>query len=397
LRTKRESHPAVDTVYSFHYDDDQQRAMADAIEQLCRAHASDAEIAGWDAEKRFPKEAMRALATAGWAGLLVPRDYGGAGGTMTDLVCVHRSLAKRSLALAQAFYSLWVLAAELINRIGDRSQRNRWLPSLARGELYIAFALTEPGSGSDAAALRTTARRVDNRFVVDGQKVFITGAVVADAIVTVARTDPPGNTKSGLSLLMIDRSLPGVTVRPMAKLGLHALDLCEVFLDGVEVGVENLLGPIDEGWAVLRSGLAIERLLLAALSVGATADVLARSCTYACQREAFGRPIGAFQLVLDKLVEMRLALEAGDLLTWRAARSIDGGRTADVEASLAKLHATRSYVDATREGTQIFGGYGFSDEYPMARHYRDSKYLEIGGGTSEIQKVIIGRSMGLGR
>jgi alkylation response protein AidB-like acyl-CoA dehydrogenase len=383
-------------VYRLCYDTDQQRAMAEAIDELCRVHASDAEVAAWDAEKRFPAEAMQALADAGWAGLAITQEYGGAGGTMRDLVSVHRALARHSLALGQAYYSLWVLAAEAIHRLGDESQRRRWLPAIARGQSYIAFALTEPGAGSDAAAVRTTARRVGTRFVVEGQKVFITGAAVADAILTVVRTGPEASSRSGLSLLLIDPSAPRVSVRPMGKLGLHALDLCEVFLDGVEVPGDGLLGPLDGGWTAVRSGLATERLLLAALSVGAAADVLERSCAYARQREAFGRPIGTFQLVLEKLVEMRLALEAGDLLTWRAAQRVDAGHAADIDASLAKLHATRSYVDATREGTQVFGGYGFSSEYPMARHYRDAKYLEIGGGTSEIQKVIIGRSMGLG-
>jgi alkylation response protein AidB-like acyl-CoA dehydrogenase len=159
----------------------------------------------------------------------------------------------------------------------------------------------------------------------------------------------------------------------------------------------SLLGPAGEAGPALRARLARERVLLAAVSVGACAQVLELSLAHARTREAFGEPIGSFQLVLDKLVEMRLALEAADLLTWRAAAGIDAGRGAEVEASLAKLHATRSYVSAAREGIQVYGGYGFTEEYPLARHYRDSKYLEIGGGTSEIQKVIIGRSMGIGR
>jgi alkylation response protein AidB-like acyl-CoA dehydrogenase len=341
---------------------------------------------------------MSALAAAGWAGLAVPAEYGGTGGSSTDLVCVHRALARHSLALAQAYYSLWVLGADAIARLGDEHQRQRWLPAIARGEARVAFALTEPDSGSDAAALRTAARRDGDHFVVNGQKVFITGAQVADVIVTAVRTDHATDDKrEGLSLLLIDPAGAGVTRRPLSKLGLKALDLCEVFFDEVRVAEEDVLGPLDEGWAALRPGLALERLLLAAISVGATADVLELSAVHAGERVTFGQPIGSHQLVLDKLVEMRLALEAGDLLTWRAAEGVDAERPSDIDASLAKLHATRSYVSATREGVQIFGGYGFTDEYPIARHYRDAKYLEIGGGTSEIQKLIIGRSMGVGR
>jgi alkylation response protein AidB-like acyl-CoA dehydrogenase len=396
--------PSADTTaarasaYRLEFDTDEQRRMSEAIDALCARHAGPEEVAAWDAEERYPESAMRALAEAGWAGLAVPPEYGGGGGSMADLVCVHRALARHSLALAQAYYSLWVLGTEALTRLGSDAQRARWLPAIAGGEARVAFALTEPGSGSDAAALRTAARRTDGGFVVDGQKVFVTGARVADVIVTMARTQPDaGDRRDGLSLLLLDPAAPGVTMRPLSKLGLKALDLCEVFLDEVEVGADALLGPLDEGWAALRPALAGERLLLAAISVGASAQVLELSCDYAREREAFGRRIGDHQLVLDKLVEMRVALEAGDLLTWRAARSADGGAAAaGVDAAVAKLHATRAYVSATREGTQIFGGYGFTNEYPLARHYRDAKYLEIGGGTSEIQKLVIGRSMGLG-
>jgi alkylation response protein AidB-like acyl-CoA dehydrogenase len=384
--------------YVFRYASDEQRRMAEAIDAVCRIHASPQAVDAWDRDERFPSAAMDALAAAGWAGLAVPREYEGAEGSAADLVCVHRTLARHSLALAQAYYSLWVLGAEAIARLGDEEQKRSWLPRIARGEAYVAFALTEPESGSDAAALRTRARLTSGRFTVDGQKVFITGAAVADVIVTVARTsDASADSHSGLSLLLVDPRAEGVTTRPLSKLGLKALDLCEVFFDAVEVPEENMLGPVDAGWEALRPGLASERLLLAAVSVGAMAHVLELSLAHARDRVAFGKQIGAYQLILDKLVEMRLALEAGDLLTWRAAESVDAGLPAEIDASLAKLHATRSYVSATREGAQVFGGYGFTDEYPIARHYRDAKYLEIGGGTSEIQKLIIGRSMGVGR
>ncbi|MBS1879492.1 MAG: acyl-CoA/acyl-ACP dehydrogenase [Actinobacteria bacterium] len=371
--------------------------MAEAIDELCRRHASPDAVAGWDAEGRYPAEAMRALAEAGWAGLPVPEQHGGSGGSMMDLVVVLRALGRHSLALAQAYYSLWVLGAEAFSRLGDERQQAEWMPRIVAGEALVAFALTEPGAGSDAAALRTAARSSDGGFVVDGQKVFITGAAVADVIVTAVRTQPAGdNPRQGISLLLIDPRAEGVTVRPLSKLGLKALDLCEVFLEDVRVPERDVLGPLDEGWSALRPGLAGERLLLAAICVGATANVLELALEHAGARETFGRPLGHNQLILDKLVEMRLALEAGDLLACRAAVAVDDGRPADVDASLAKLHATREYVTATREGVQIFGGYGYTNEYPVARHYRDAKYLEIGGGASEIQKLIVGRSMGLG-
>jgi alkylation response protein AidB-like acyl-CoA dehydrogenase len=396
LTARPTSSGARTRTYTLGFATDEQRSMAEAIDALCARHASPDEVATWDREERYPAAAMAALAEAGWAGLAVPVEYGGTGGSMMDLVVVHRALARHSLALAQAYYSLWVLGADAIARLGDEAQRAEWLPRIASGEALVAFALTEPGSGSDATALRTAARRDGDDFVVDGQKVFITGADVADVIVTTARTSGATGDRSGLSLLLVDPKDPGVTLRRLSKLGLKALDLCEVFLEGARVPAGGVLGPLGDGWSALRPGLAGERLLLSAICVGAGAHVLELACEHARDREAFGRPIAEFQLVLDKLVEMRLALEVADLLTCRAADGVDAGRPSPVDASLAKLHSTRSYVTATREGAQVFGGYGFINEYPIARHYRDAKYLEIGGGTSEIQKLIIGRSMGLG-
>jgi len=225
--------------------------------------------------------------------------------------------------------------------------------------------------------------------------VFITGAAIADRIVTVTRTTPSDRRQAGLSLLLIDPRQAGVTIRPLAKLGLKAIDLCEVFFDDVAVPAEDVIGEPDEAWRTLSLGLAKERLLLAAICVGAIRDVVAQATAHAKERTAFGHPIGHFQMVAEKLVRMRVAADAAALLTKRAAELVDAGQPAATEASIAKLFASEAYVSATRAGTQVFGGYGFTTEYPVARHYRDAKYLEIGGGTSETQVVIIARSMGL--
>ncbi|HYM58931.1 MAG TPA: acyl-CoA dehydrogenase family protein [Solirubrobacteraceae bacterium] len=372
-----------------------QCAMVDALDALCRAHVTPDYVKRCDAAESYPREAMAALAEAGWGGLPVDEWHGGAGGSATDLVVVHETLARHSLAVAQAYYSLWVLGAELLGRVGTQAQRAEWLPRLAAGEANIAFALTEPGSGSDAAALRTRAVREDGCYRVNGQKVFITGAAVADRIVTAVRTTPSERRQDGLSLLLIDPRSEGVTVRPLSKLGLKAIDLCEVFFDDVSVPAEDLIGEPDDGWHTLSLGLAKERLLLGAICVGAMRDVLTQATAHAKEREAFGHPIGQFQMVAEKLVRMRVAADAAELLVMRAAELLDAGQPADVEASTAKLFATEAYVSATRAGTQVFGGYGFTNDYPVARHYRDAKYLEIGGGTSEMQIVIIARSMGL--
>jgi alkylation response protein AidB-like acyl-CoA dehydrogenase len=373
-----------------------QAAIVDAIDRLCGEFVTQKHCEQWDRERTFPFEAMDALAANSWAALAVPVAYGGEGASAQDLSVVHQALARHSLAVAQAYYSLWVLGADAIHRLGTAEQRTTWLPRIAAGQARIAFALTEPGSGSDAAGLCTQARPDGDHYVVSGQKVFITGAAVADRIVTAVRTSRSDRRQAGITLLMIDPSLPGVTVRRLSKVGLRAIDLCEVFFDDVRVPAADVLGAVDDGWRQLSTGLAKERLYLAAISVGAMCDIVEKVQAHALQREAFGKPIGAHQLIGAKIVNIRVAADAAAGLLARAAELTEADTSdAVAAASVAKLFATEAYVSAARAGTQVFGGYGFTEDYPIARHYRDCKYLEIGGGTSEIQTIVIGRSMGL--
>lgn len=389
--------PQFPIIPALGFESPDQQAMAAAVAELCARHMPESYLRECDRELRYPDAAMDALAQAGWAGLAVPEEYGGTGGSARDLAVVHRTIARSGLAPAQAYFSLWALGAEAIQRLGSDAQRAEWLPRVAEGRAKIAFALTEPGSGSDAAALRARAEQRGDRLVLNGQKVFITGAAVADTIITAVRTAPPSpKTGKGISLLLVDPRAPGVTVRKLEKIGLRSLDLCEVFLDDVEVPVEAVLGRRDRGWEDLRAGLANERMLVGAICVGAMHQILDLCVSYAKEREAFGQPIGSFQMVASRIVRLRVAMDAADLLVSRAAAAIDEGRPdAAVLAAVAKLHATEAYVSATRDGVQVFGGYGFTEDYPVARHYRDAKFMEIGGGTSEIQTMIIARGMGL--
>ena len=374
----------------------EQQAMVAAVDALCDRHVSDSDSAQWDRDEQFPTKPMDALAEGGWSGLAVPPAYDGSGASAADLAVVHQALARRNLALAQAYYSLWVLGADAISRLGRDDQRQEWLPRIANGSALIAFALTEPSSGSDAATLRTKATRDGNSYVVNGQKVFITGAAVADTIITAVRTSNGAQPHDGITLMMIDPRAEGVSLRRLSKMGLRSLDLCEVFFDDVRVGADMVLGAHDRGWPLLREGLAKERLFLAAISLGALCDVIGRSLDYATTREVFGRPIGSHQMIGSKIVRARVAADAAGGLIRNTAATVDrDGAGAAVDAAVAKLFATEAYVDAARDGVQILGGYGYTEELPMARHYRDCKYLEIGGGTSEIQTIVIGRSMGL--
>lgn len=373
-----------------------QAAIVEALDSLCVKVITDEYLQELDREARFPTEAMKALAGAGWAELCVPVDDGGQGASAAQLCLVLETIARHSLAVAQAVYSLWIMGGEALARLGTAEQRARWLPGVARGSGLVAMALTEPGSGSDAAALRTVAVRDGDEYVVDGQKVFTTGAAVADVILTSVRTASRSRRQEGLTTLLIEPDAPGVTIRKIPKMGLKAIDLCEIYLDGVRVPESAVLGTPDQGWSGLLEGLAKERLFLAAISVGALRDVLELSLAHAKDRSAFGRPIASHQLVADKLVEMRVAVDTGRGLVQRAAELVDRDHPdARTAAAVAKLSTTRSYISSCREGVQVFGGYGFTDEYPISRHYRDCKYLEIGGGTSEIQKILIARSLGV--
>jgi alkylation response protein AidB-like acyl-CoA dehydrogenase len=367
----------------------------DALAQFAERHLPDEYLLACERAKRYPAEAMEALAADGWAAVPVPEEYGGSAGTLVDLVSIHEALAYHSLTVSQAYFSLWVLGAGLLSREGTPTQKQHWLPRIAAGEANIAFALTEPGSGSDAAAMRTAGRQTDHGLVVTGQKTLITGAQQAQMIITAARTDPTRHRHAGISLVMVDPRAEGVTVRDIAKIGLPSIDLCEVYYDDAPVLDDGVVGTLHEGWTALRTGLAVERILLGAIAVGCTERILQEATRYAKERTAFNAKIGSFQMISEILVRMRIGLEAARHLVNDAAMAVNRGEEAVTKAAIAKLFATEGYVSAARAGSQVFGGYGFTEEYVVGRHYRDCKYLEVGGGTTQTQIIIIARDMGL--
>lgn len=373
-----------------HEDD---RDLLVGLSELCGKEITEERMRALDESAAYPHEVMNTLAQQGWSSLVVPEQHGGATTSSLTLAAVHEELSAHSLAVGQAYFSMWVLGAEYVARLGTPEQKNHWLPRVLSGESRIAFAMTEPSAGSDAAALQSRATVTDQGFVLSGQKVFITGAAVSDLIIVACRT---GGDRSAISLLLVDPRQAGVSIRKLSKIGLRSIDLCEVFLDDVEVPRDQLLGDLHGGWGHMRPGLARERLLLAAISAGGLRDVWQQSVAYATERTSFGRRIGDQQMIAKKLVDMQISLEASYGLIRTAAEQFDAGHpAAATTASMAKVFASEAYATATREGIQIFGGYGFTDEYPVSRHYRDCKYLEIGGGTSEIQRIIVARAMGL--
>jgi alkylation response protein AidB-like acyl-CoA dehydrogenase len=285
------------------------------------------------------------------------------------------------------------LGARPVSEYGTDDQKEQWLPDLVTGRRLAAFGLTEPGGGSDAGATATKAVRDGAEWVIDGAKTFITnsGTDITSLVSVTARTD------DGVSAVIVPAGTPGLTVEPAyRKMGWHASDTHGLVLEDCRVPAENLLGEPGRGFAQFLSTLDDGRVAIAALAVGLIAGCLDECVRYANERTAFGRPIGSYQAIAFKCADMATSLETSRLATYHAAALRDAGRPFKREAAIAKLHATEAAVTATREATQVFGGYGFIDETPVARFYRDAKILEIGEGTSEMQRLVISRDLGLG-
>ena len=342
-----------------------------------------------DERAEYPFELYEKMAELGWLGLPFPEKYGGSGGSAVDVAILVEELARGMLAAAQVFGAVLYVGGP-INQLGSEQQRQRWLPPMIRGELQLAFGLSEPGSGSDAAALATKAQRRGDRYVLDGSKIFCSRAHIADYILVAARTDPEADKHRGISLLMVPRKQPGVHVRLLDKLGVKAIGTCEVVFDGAEAPADHLLGEENAGWKQLVTCLALERFYMAAMCTGGIAAVLDLATEYTRQREQFGKPIGKFQAIQHKLADMYTDLQASRLLTYQCAWLTSRGRAGGLEGSAAKVFSSEAYMRAAHQGMQLMGGYGYMMEFDMQRHFRDAKLMEIGGGTSEIHRNIMG-------
>lgn len=342
----------------------------------------------------FPWENLRALAKLGVLGMAVPEEYGGVGLPVLDTALVLEEIAKGCYVTAMAVLGEVGVQTRIIATYAPEHIRRRILPSVVAGDCILAICMTEPDAGTDVASYKTNTDIVGDKLRLNGVKTLISRANEAGMFVVFTRINKqPG--RAGIGCVLVEKDTPGFSVsgtfHTMGGENLH-----EVRFENCELPLENLVVR-DDGFVRLLTAFNTQRCLNPSISLGLAEGAFEEAVRYAREREAFGRPIGEFQHVADKLVEMRVALTATDLLVDAAAAAIDAGNAgATVSASIAKLHASRSYADAAREGVQVFGGYGYTEEYPVARHYRDAKFMEIGGGTSEIQKVVIARSLGLG-
>ncbi|HTF46390.1 MAG TPA: acyl-CoA dehydrogenase family protein [Pseudonocardia sp.] len=358
------------------------------VDRHVRPLVEPAEAAG-----QFPAELWKQLGAAGLLGLVTPDAYGGADGDSLAVALLAEELARASGGIAvTALVSAYMAAPHLVRR-GAPAQRDRWLAPLAAGEAVAAIAVTEPGTGSDVARVSTTARFTPDGWVLNGRKMFITNAGLADVLVVAARTGDAG--RAGLSLFLVERGTAGLGLgRPLPKMGWHSSDTREVLLDDLALPTDALLGTENRGFYQIMEGFQLERVALAAMGIGHAAECLDLARNYAGQREAFGEPLTHLQTIRHRLAAMEVELEAARLVTYQAAARLDAAhpdaaRSVARAKYLAAISANRIVDDAV----QLFGGAGFVEESPVARHYRDARILRIGGGTDEIQLEILTRGM----
>jgi len=345
-----------------------------------------------DRTGRYPQELIRELGGLGLTGVCIPEEYGG-GGMDTISYCI----AIEEVARAEAGLSVVLsvnnsLVCYPIFAFGTEAQKRVYLPDLARGRKLGCYCLTEPTSGSDAASLRTTAQDDGDHWVLNGTKVFVTNGVEAEVVIIYARTEAGSTGSRGISAFIADKGVPGLSVGKIEhKLGIHASSTCEIVLEECRLPKDRLLGERDKGFRIAMATLDGGRIGIAAQALGIARAAMEDAITYAKERRQFGRPIAEFQATQWKLADMATRIRAGRLLMYKAAWIRDRGRRHTQEASMAKLFASETAMWAATQAVQIYGGYGYIQDYPVERHFRDAKITEIYEGTSEVQRIVIAR------
>jgi alkylation response protein AidB-like acyl-CoA dehydrogenase len=366
-----------------------------AVKALARDFA-DREIApnaiAWDRAESVDRAIVKKLGAVGFLGLTIDERYGGSGGDHLAYCLVTEELGRGDSAVRGIVSVSLGLVAKSIAHWGSEEQRQTWLPRLTSGEAVGCFGLTEPGTGSDAANLTTRAVRDGDAYVITGSKMFITNGTWADVVLLFARTGGPGH--KGVSAFLVPTETPGLTRREIhGKLGLRGQATAEIVLDGVRVPAAAMLAPEGKGFSVAMSALAKGRMSVAAGCVGIAQACLDAAVAYAGQREQFGAPIAGRQLVQELLADIAVDVDAARLLTWRVADRIDRGLPFATESSTAKLYASEAAVRCANNALQVFGGYGYIDEYPAGKLLRDARVMTLYEGTSQIQKLLIGRAL----
>jgi len=376
---------------------EEQLQIRDLANEFFKREVSREMIREADEHGIYPREIIKKLADIGLWSMMIPQEYGGEGRGMLDYVVFMERAGYHYLAVAliQIRVASWGFSSLL--KYGNEEQKREILPKIASGDAIIAIGLTEPNAGSDASATQTMAVADGDDYIINGTKMWCSSANIADYIVLATRTNTEVKKQAGLSVFILrpkDIS-KGLTIRKIPKLGTNVVASCEVNLENVRVSKKDMLGELDHGWPVITSALEHERISVGAANSGGGQRCVDDAVAYAKQRKQFGQPIGSFQMVQHKLVEAQALVEAARLFTYQAGYMYSKGMRCVREASLAKLYGARAYFGAAHDGIQVMGSYGYSKEYDMERHFRDARLFEIGGGTSEIVRLLIAREMGL--
>lgn len=371
-----------------------QRRIRESVLDLLEKVLPRAQIMKLDEAEQFPAEAYQALADAGWMGLPFPEEHGGMALGYKDLTIMIETLAYYWNGISSSYLTTVVLGGGHIKLYGNEAQKARFIPKIISGDLKLAFALTEPQAGSDAAAIQTRAVRQGDEWVINGAKIYTTGAHVADYLVVATKTDPAAG-RRGMTMFVVDTKASGVTIKPLKGLGRRALHTNQVFFDEVRIPAENMLGGLNEGWKNLMRGLNLERTIVAASHVGNCQRVLDYAKNHALNRVQFNQPITKFQAIAHKFADMQMLTESARLITYKVADMMDQGLAPVMETAMAKVIATENNVRVVDMGMQVMGGASYMMEFEMQMHYRDCRIGPIGAGSNEIQRTVIAGQMGL--
>ncbi|MFL5097384.1 MAG: acyl-CoA dehydrogenase family protein [Xanthobacteraceae bacterium] len=374
---------------------EEQVLLRDNVRKLMDRVATAEYVRRLDREQAYPYELYAAWVDAGLLRLPFPEAYGGLGGSVIDMAIVAEEISRKSADLYMAFSGSTFCGLNILRKASEEQKRH-WLPRLLAGDVRMAISISEPDAGSDVAAMRTSARRDGDHWIIKGQKLWSSGAGADNAVINVyVKTDPKAPARAGLSLFLVDNTTPGVKLTKLDMLGRRCTGTYEIFFEDARVPADRLIGGENKGWDCLLSGLQVERVCSAAGNCGAAQAAVDLALAYAKERKQFGRPIGSFQAIAHMLADMQTEVEAARSLMWRAAWMVASGQDALREISMAKLLSSETYAKVANLGMQILGAYGYTMEFDMQRHFRDSRASTIAAGTSQIQRNLIANLMGL--
>jgi alkylation response protein AidB-like acyl-CoA dehydrogenase len=374
---------------------EQQEMLRNTANKLCQRVATPDYLRKLDQERLYPYELYDAWVEAGMFRLPFPEEYGGLGCNIADLAIVAEELSVPSSDVIMAFGGSMFCALNVL-RMGTEEQKRQWLPKLLDGTIRMSISMSEPDAGSDIGAMRTSARRDGDSYVITGQKIWATGAGAKNNFINVyVKTDPKAHYRQGMSLFLVDNTSPGLEVRKLDMLGRRSVGTYELTFNEVRVPAENLVGGENNGWKCVLAGLQAERTFAAATDCGSARGAFEMALRYATERKQFNRSIGTFQSIAHMLADMQAEIAAAWSLTLHAAEMVSAGKDALREITMAKLLASEAYVKAANNGMQIMGGFGYNMEFDMQRHYRDARAATIAAGTSQIQRNLLAGLMGL--